>query len=78
MEDLVRLMAQSLVDKPEEVEVNLTEEGDTLLIQLTAASDDLGRIIGKEGRIAKAIRSVVTAAAIKDGVKVRVDILSED
>ena len=78
MEDLVRLMATSLVDKPEEVEVNLTEEGDTLLIELTAASDDLGRIIGKEGRIAKAIRSVVTAAAIKDGIKVRVDILSED
>lgn len=78
MEDLVRLMATSLVDKPEEVEVNLTEEGDTLLIELTAASDDLGRIIGKEGRIAKAIRSVVTAAAIKDGIKVQVDILSED
>ncbi len=75
MLELVELIAKELVTKPEEVEVSSRQEGNTFVIEIRANKDDLGRIIGKEGRIAKAIRTVVKASAIKDGVKVAVDIL---
>lgn len=75
MLELVELIAKELVTKPEEVEVSSRQEGNTFVIEIRANKDDLGRIIGKEGRIAKAIRTIVKASAIKDGVKVAVDIL---
>ncbi|MEJ8752431.1 KH domain-containing protein [Mediannikoviicoccus vaginalis] len=75
MLELVELIAKELVTKPEEVVVTSRQEGNTFVIEIRADKDDLGRIIGKEGRIAKAIRTVVKASAIKDGTKVAVDIL---
>ncbi|MDO5018533.1 MAG: KH domain-containing protein [Lagierella massiliensis] len=75
MLELVELIAKELVTKPEEVKVSGRQEGNTFIIEIRADKDDLGRIIGKEGRIAKAIRTVVKASAIKDGIKVAVDIL---
>ncbi len=75
MVELVETIAKELVEKPEAVVVTRREEGNTLVIEVKADSNDLGRIIGKEGRIAKAIRTVVKAAAIKDGIKVIVDIV---
>lgn len=75
MVELVETIAKELVEKPEAVVVTRREEGNTLVIEVKADTNDLGRIIGKEGRIAKAIRTVVKAAAIKDGIKVIVDIV---
>lgn len=75
MKELVEIIAKSLVDKPEEVVVTQTENDKTIVIELKVAKEDMGRVIGKQGRIAKAIRSVVKAAALKEEKKVVVDIL---
>lgn len=75
MKELVDIIAKALVDHPEEVVVNLREEGNKTIVEVKAEDKDLGRIIGKEGRIAKAIRTVVKAASIKEGKKVFVDII---
>lgn len=75
MKELVEVIAKALVDHPEEVVVNLREEGNKTIVEVKAEDKDLGRIIGKEGRIAKAIRTLVKAASIKDGKKVFVDII---
>lgn len=75
MKELVEIIAKALVDHPEEVVVNLREEGNKTIVEVKADDKDLGRIIGKEGRIAKAIRTVVKAASIKEGKKVFVDII---
>ncbi|NMB09366.1 MAG: KH domain-containing protein [Tissierellia bacterium] len=75
MKELVETIVKALVKKPEAVDVSLREEGDTLVVEVRADSDDLGRIIGKEGKIAKVIRTVVKAASVKDGRKVYVDIV---
>jgi len=74
MKELVEVIARALVDDPDAVMVTETEaEGETL-IELKVGSSDMGKVIGKQGRIAKAIRSVVKAAASKDGKRVIVDI----
>ena len=74
MKDLLLYMAKSLVDDPDSVTV--TEiEGETTVLELRVAPDDMGRVIGKQGKIAKAIRSVIKAAATKENVKVQVDIV---
>lgn len=75
MKELVEVIAKALVDKPDEVEVTEHESGNTLVIELRVAPGDMGKVIGKQGRIAKAIRSVVKAASTKDDRKVVVDIL---
>ncbi len=75
MKDLVEVIAKSLVDHPEEVEVTEKTTGKTVHVELKVAPSDMGKVIGKQGRIAKAIRSVVKAAASKDDRKVIVDIL---
>ena len=75
MKDLVEVIAKSLVDHPEEVVVNQTEESNAILVELKVAPSDMGKVIGKQGRIAKAIRSVVKAAAAKEDKKVIVDIM---
>ena len=77
MEKLVETIAKSLVDQPEEVRVNTVKKDDLTIIELRVADDDMGKVIGKQGRIAKAIRSVVKAAAIKKNVKVNVDIIED-
>ena len=75
MKDLVEVIAKSLFDNPEEVVVTEKENGKTLVVELKVAPTDMGKVIGKQGRIAKAIRSVVKAAASREDKKVIVDIL---
>lgn len=75
MKELVQVIAMSLVDHPDEVVVTETETDKTLLVELKVAQEDMGKVIGKQGRIAKSIRTVVKAAAAKDDKKVVVEIL---
>ena len=75
MKELVEVIAKALVTSPEEVSVTEREEGNTLVIELRVADNDMGKVIGKQGRIAKAIRSVVKAASSKDDRKVVVEIM---
>ena len=75
MKELVEVIAKSLVDYPNEVVVTETEKEKAIVIELHVASSDMGKVIGKQGRIAKAIRSVVKAAASKSEKKVVVDIV---
>ena len=75
MKELVEVIAKALVDQPEEVSVNEKNEGRTIVLELHVAEGDMGKVIGKQGRIAKAIRSVVKAAAAKEDKKVVVDIM---
>jgi len=75
MKELVEVIAKALVDYPDEVVVTETENEKGVLLELKVASADMGKVIGKQGRIAKAIRSVVKAAATKDDKKVTVEIL---
>ena len=75
MKELVRVIAMALVDHPEEVVVAETEENGDIIVNLQVAADDMGKVIGKQGRIAKAIRTVVKAAASKDEKKVIVEII---
>ena len=74
MRELVEVIARALVDNPDEVVVTEKEEGKTLVLEVKVADSDMGKVIGKQGRIAKAIRSVVKAAAAKEDKKVIVDI----
>ena len=74
MKELVEVIAKALVDHPDEVVVTETVKGDEIQIDLMVAPSDMGKVIGKQGRIAKAIRSVVKAAASKEDQKVVVDI----
>ena len=75
MKELVEVIAKSLVDNPDEVVVTEKDTGKSLVLELKVASSDMGKVIGKQGRIAKAIRSVVKAAASKEDKKVIADIL---
>ena len=74
MRELVELIAKALVDHPDEVVVTQEQEGKNIRIQLHVAPSDMGKVIGKQGRIAKAIRSVVKAAASREDIRVDVDI----
>ena len=65
MRELVEVLAQSLVDHPEEVTVQETEKDNEILLELKVAQEDMGKVIGKQGRIAKAIRAVVKACKAK-------------
>ncbi len=75
MKELVEVIAKALVDLPEEVVVTEREDEKAIVVELRVAPDDMGKVIGKQGRIAKSIRSVVKAAASKEDKKVIVDIL---
>lgn len=75
MKELVEVIAKSLVENPEEVTVTERHSGKTTVVELKVAPSDMGKVIGKQGRIAKAIRAVVKAAASKEDKKVVVDIL---
>ena len=72
---LVEHLAKSLVDQPDAVKVTQVDNGKEITIHLTVAQEDMGKVIGKQGRIAKAIRSVMKACATKENVKVMVDII---
>ena len=75
MKELVEVIAKSLVDFPDEVAVTETESEKGTILELRVAQSDMGKVIGKQGRIAKAIRSVVKAAASKEDKKVIVEIM---
>lgn len=75
MKELVEVITKALVDSPEEVVVTEREDKKTTVLEVRVANADMGKVIGKQGRIAKAIRSVVKAAAAREDKKVVVDIL---
>ena len=75
MKELVEVIAKALVDYPDQVTVTETETDKSIVVELRVAQSDMGKVIGKQGRIAKAIRSVVKAAAPKSEKKVIVDIM---
>ena len=75
MDKLVEYIAKSLVEHPEAAQVTKREEPDSIVIELTVDPEDTGKVIGRQGKIAKAIRTVVKAASINDEKKVVVDIL---
>ncbi|MDM0796442.1 KH domain-containing protein [Clostridium perfringens] len=75
MKELVEIIAKSLVDKPEDVHVNEVLGEESIILELNVSPEDMGKVIGKQGRIAKAIRTVVKAAAIKENKKVVVEII---
>ncbi len=75
MKELVEIIAKSLVDNPEAVQVNEVSGEQSIILELKVAPEDMGKVIGKQGRIAKAIRTVVKAAAIKDNKRVVVEII---
>ncbi len=75
MEKLVETIAKALVDEPADVVVKAEKTDEQINITLTVAKDDMGKVIGKKGRIAKAIRTVVGAAAVKENKKVNVEIV---
>lgn len=72
---LVEHLAKSLVDQPDAVKVTQVDNGKEITIHLTVAQEDMGKVIGKQGRIAKAIRTVVKAAAVKANKRVTVEIM---
>lgn len=74
MKELVEVIASALVDSPEDVVVTETESDNQIVLNLTVAPADMGKVIGKQGRIAKAIRTVVRAAGSKSDKKIMVDI----
>ena len=75
MKELVEVVAKALVDNPDEVVVTEKTEGKNIVLELHGAASDMGKVIGKQGRIAKAIRSVVKAASSKDNTRVDVEIV---
>ena len=75
MKDLVEVIARNLVDNPDEVVVTEKTEGKNVVIELHVAPSDMGKVIGKQGRIAKAIRAVVKAASSRDNKIVDVEII---
>lgn len=75
LRDLVAFIARSLVDEPDAVEVRVREQDRTLVVELRVAPGDMGKVIGRGGRIARAMRAVVRAAAVKSGTRVMLEIL---
>ncbi|HHW30525.1 MAG TPA: KH domain-containing protein [Clostridiaceae bacterium] len=75
MKELLEVMAKALVDNPEEVYVNEIEGEKSLILELKVSKEDMGKVIGKQGRIAKAIRTVIKASAIKENKRVIVEII---
>ena len=74
MRELVLFVARSLVENPDAVQVNETEGPEAIILELNVAPEDMGKVIGKQGRIAKAIRAVVKAATVKNSKPVFVEI----
>lgn len=74
-EELLKYLAQQLVDEPEHVKVSQLEEDRSLVLELKVAPKDMGKVIGKNGKIAQALRTVVKAAGLKEGKRVTVEIV---
>jgi len=75
MEELIAVIARSLVDRPEAVKVIRTDDEDSVTIELAVAPEDLGKVIGKQGRTARALRSILAAAAEKVDKRSKLDIV---
>ncbi len=75
MKELVEVVAKALVEHPDEVVVTEKTEGKSVIVELHVAASDMGKVIGKQGKIAKAIRTVVKAASSKDNTRVDVEIV---
>lgn len=76
MKELIETIAKALVDQPEEVRVDVVETDKSIVYELTVHPNDIGKVIGKQGRIAKAIRTVVSSAAVKQQKRITVEIIS--
>ena len=75
MKELVEYIAKALVDHPEDVQVNVVEGGRTKVFELKVHPDDMGQVIGKHGRTAKSMRTLLNAAATKDNIRVVLEIV---
>jgi len=75
LENIVEFIARNLVDKPDEVKVSIVSAEKTTIIELSVSKDDLGKIIGKEGRTAKAVRTILNAASAKINKRVILEIV---
>ena len=75
MKDLLEYLAKSLVDNPEDVHVTVTETETAVVLELTVAKEDVGKVIGKQGRIARALRTILKASGVRDGRRVIVEIV---
>lgn len=75
MQELITCIAKSLVDQPDEVKVTFVEEDDAVTVELAVAPEDLGKVIGKQGRTARAMRSLLSAAAAKFDKRSRLEII---
>lgn len=78
MKELIQVIAMALVDHPDEVVVTETETEKAIIVELRVSPEDMGKVIGKQGRIAKSIRTLVKAAATKDDKKVVVEIVNDE
>ena len=75
MEELIRYIATALVDHPDQIQIKETEQDETIIIELTVAKEDLGKVIGKQGRTARAMRSLLSAAVGKVNKRSRLEIM---
>jgi uncharacterized protein len=75
MKELIEFVAGKLVDHPETIEVNLQEEGENVTLELRVAQEDLGKVIGKQGRTARAMRAVLAASLTGEGKRTRLEII---
>ena len=78
MKELVEYIVKALVDKPDEVNISETKGESLVILEIKVAKEDIGKVIGREGRIANAIRTVAKAAAAKQKKRVTVEILTKD
>jgi hypothetical protein len=78
MKELVEYLVKALVDKPEEVKISQTEGESVTILEIRVASDDAGKVIGKDGRIANAIRTIVKAAGAKNKKRITVEIMTQE
>ena len=78
MKEFLEYVARSLVDKPDSVVVEVEDEGDETILTLAVDQEDMGRVIGRDGRIANAIRSLLRVMATRDGRHVELEIVSDD
>lgn len=75
MKQLIEVIAKALVDHPEEVRVNEVEKDRLTVYELSVHADDMGKVIGKQGRVAKSLRTVVNASAVKENKRIAIDIV---
>lgn len=75
MKALIEYIAKALVEHPDQVEVNEVQNGNRMRLELSVAKDDMGRVIGKNGRVANSIRTLLRVAAERDGVQATLDVM---